>query len=109
MAVRSDGSAYWVSQNTEKLSYGIRWISMNEDFQAAGILLPATAETEGFTAEKKKGNIQAIPPQGKEKLSYRFGLLDDPLFVEKLQNSWEDRDALSDILHQEGLDPEEKV
>lgn len=108
MAVRSNGTAFWVSQDAEKLSHGIRWISIDEDFQAAGILLPATAETEGFAAEKKKGHIQCIPPQGTEKLSYRFGLLDDPQLVETLKNSWEDSNALTGMLRQEGLAPEEE-
>jgi hypothetical protein len=40
----------------------VRWISRPGDQDALGIVLPATAEPEGYHAEKAKGNIQTLGP-----------------------------------------------
>jgi hypothetical protein len=43
-----------------QLDKGIRWICRTPDQDAAGILLPATAEPEGYHAEKAKGNVKTL-------------------------------------------------
>ncbi|GEM_PF-273528 len=107
MAVRKDGSAFWVSQDTAALNHGIRWFSINEDFQAAGILLPATAETEGFTKEKAKGNIHYIEPKGNRMLRYCFGLIDDQKTVNELLEFWNNETNLCRRAGKQGLVPRE--
>jgi len=57
MQVHPDGAADFISHRPTQLAHGIRWISRTHDQDALGLLLPATAEPEGYTAEKAKGNI----------------------------------------------------
>ena len=38
----------------------MRWICRTPDQDALGLILPATAEPEGYTAEKAKGNIKTL-------------------------------------------------
>jgi hypothetical protein len=40
-----------------------------------GLLLPATAEPEGYTAEKAKGNIKVLPPEGEFNFTLEVGAL----------------------------------
>jgi len=64
MQVHPDGSADYVRHRPDQLDKGIRWISRTADQDALGIVSPATAEPEGYLAEKAKGNIKIIPPKG---------------------------------------------
>ena len=76
MQVHPDGSADYVSYKPEELDHASRWFCINEDKQALGLVLPATADAEGYTAEKKKGNIKIV--EGKNSLSFNVvaGYLD---------------------------------
>ncbi|MBG7610121.1 MAG: hypothetical protein IZT55_04560 [Anaerolineae bacterium] len=53
-----DGCSDYVAHKLSELDKGIRWISRTKDQDALGIVFPATAETEGYLAEKAKGNIR---------------------------------------------------
>jgi len=53
----------------------VRWISRTADQEALGLLLPATAEPEGYTAEKEKGNIKVLPPGGEFHFDLEVGAL----------------------------------
>jgi len=75
LQIHPDGSADFVSHKPGQLEHGIRWISRTPDQDALGLLLPATAEPEGYTAEKKKGNIKTIPPGKSIKFEIETGLL----------------------------------
>jgi hypothetical protein len=59
-----DGSADYICHRPDQLDKGVRWISRTPDQDALGLNLPATAEPEGYTAEKAKGNIKVLPPKG---------------------------------------------
>jgi hypothetical protein len=61
MQVHPDGSADLISHRPEQLDHGVRWISLTPDQQALGMCLPATAEPEGYHAEKAKGNVRTLP------------------------------------------------
>ena len=65
MQVHPDGSADYVRFKPTQLDKCIRWIVRTPDQQALGFAMPATAEPEGYTAEKAKGNIKVIPGRGK--------------------------------------------
>jgi hypothetical protein len=43
-----------------------------------GLILPATAEPEGYTAEKAKGNIKVLPPGGEFYCEMEVGALSEP-------------------------------
>lgn len=65
MQVHPDGSADYVRFSPAQLNKCNRWIVRTADQQALGFAMPSTAEPEGYTAEKAKGNIKVIPGGGK--------------------------------------------
>ena len=70
-----DGSADFVIHKPSQLEKGVRWICRTPDQDAMGMILPATAEPEGYTAEKTKGNVRALPAHGKFHLDIELGVL----------------------------------
>ncbi len=60
MQIHADGSADLVRHRPEQLNHGARWICRTADQDALGIE-PCTAEVEGFTVEKRKGNVRSLP------------------------------------------------
>jgi len=60
MQVHPDGSADYVAHRPGQLAKGVRWISRPGDQDALGIVLPSTAEPEGYHAEKAKGNVATL-------------------------------------------------
>jgi hypothetical protein len=65
LQVHPDGSADYVAHRPDQLDKGVRWICRTADQEAIGIVLPATAEPEGYLAEKAKGNLKILPAQGR--------------------------------------------
>jgi hypothetical protein len=75
MQVHPDGSGDYIRHRPEQLDHGVRWISRTADQDALGIVLPGTAEPEGYHAEKAKGNIKTIPAEGSFHLEMELGYL----------------------------------
>ncbi len=75
MQIHPDGSADFISHRPDQLDHAIRWISRTADQDCLGIILPATAEPEGYSAEKAKGNIKVLPPQGEFHCDLEVGAL----------------------------------
>ena len=75
MQLHPDGSADFVSHRPEELDKGVRWITRHGDQEALGLILPATAEPEGFNAEKAKGNLRTLPPGETVSFSMEAGAL----------------------------------
>lgn len=75
LQVHPDGSADFISHRPAELDHGVRWISRTADQDCLGIILPATAEPEGYTAEKVKGNIKILPPGGQFHFDLELGAL----------------------------------
>jgi hypothetical protein len=75
MQVHPDGRADYIRHRPSQLNKGIRWISRTADQQALGLVLPSTAEPEGYTAEKAKGNIRVLPPRGQFQAEIQMGAL----------------------------------
>jgi len=59
----------------DQLDKGVRWISRAADQEALGMVLPATAEPEGYLAEKAKGNVKVLPAQGAFHCDMEIGAL----------------------------------
>jgi hypothetical protein len=78
MQLHPDGSADFISHRPSQLDHGVRWISRTADQDALGLILPATAEPEGYTAEKAKGNIKVLPPGGEFYCEMVVGALNQP-------------------------------
>ncbi len=75
MQVHPDGSADYVRHCPAQLDKGVRWVCRTADQDALGMVLPATAEPEGYLAEKAKGNIKTLPPQGEFHCDLEVGAL----------------------------------
>ncbi len=75
MQVHPDGSADYIAHRPAQLDIGLRWISRTPDQDALGIVLPATAEPEGYTAEKAKGNLKILPAGGFFECEMEIGYL----------------------------------
>jgi hypothetical protein len=71
-----DGSSDYISWNVKSLDHAVRWILKHADQKVAGMALPATCDPEGYTAEKKKGNVRTIPGLGTASFAVRAGYLD---------------------------------
>jgi hypothetical protein len=75
MQVHPDGSAEVVRHKPEQLSHGVRWICRTANQEGLGFE-PATAEVEGYSAEKTKGNVRVLAPGEVFCADYQMGLLD---------------------------------
>ena len=76
MQVHPDGNADYVSHRPSQLDKTVRWIARPGDQDACGFAMPATAEPEGYTAEKAKGNIRILPGGGQFRADFTIGTLD---------------------------------
>jgi len=74
MQVHPDGSADIVRHKPEQLSHGVRWICRTANQEALGFE-PATAEVEGYSAEKAKGNVRLLAAGEVFFAEYQMGLL----------------------------------
>ena len=73
-----DGSADFVSHRPSELDHAVRWMTRNGDEDALGLALPATAEADGRTAERAKGNVKSLAPNAEFGCSLAFGALTEP-------------------------------
>lgn len=78
LQVHPDGSADFIRHRPAELEKGVRWICRTADQDALGLVLPSTAEPEGYLAEKAKGNIKILPAGGAFRCSIEMGVLEPP-------------------------------
>jgi hypothetical protein len=74
MQVHPDGSADVVRHKPEQLSHGVRWICRTANQEALGFE-PATAEVEGYSAEKAKGYVRVLAAREVFHAEYQMGFL----------------------------------
>ena len=72
---RPDGTADYIRYRPEQAAKCIRWICRTPDQDAIGMAFPATAEVEGYAAEKRKGNIVVLDGGKSWRVDMRLGLL----------------------------------
>ncbi len=75
MQIHPDGSADYLRHRPSELDKGVRWICRTPDQDALGLVLPATAEPEGYMAEKAKGNIRTLAPGESFRCEMEAGVL----------------------------------
>ena len=75
MQVHPDGSADYIAHRPDQLDHGVRWICRTPDQDALGMVLPATAEPEGYSAEKAKGNLRCLGPGASVRFEMEAGYL----------------------------------
>lgn len=78
MQIHPDGSADIVRHRPGQLNRAVRGIFRTVDKEALGIE-PGTAEVEGFTSEKGKGNLQSLPGGSKFTVDLEIGVLSNEL------------------------------
>lgn len=57
-----DGSGDYTYFDSKVLNHGVRWIAYHQDCQSMGMVLPGTAESEGYTKELSKNNLKYLEP-----------------------------------------------
>ncbi len=77
-----DGTADYVSYDVGDLDHTVRWILKHKDQQVNGMALPATCDPEGYTNEKKKGNVRSLDALSTKSFAVRVGYLDQRSTVE---------------------------
>ncbi len=77
MQALPDGTADFISHRPTELPRGVRWITRTANQDAIGIYLPATAEADGYKAEKAKGNVLSIDAGKSFTCALEFGALDE--------------------------------
>jgi hypothetical protein len=60
MLMRREGDAFGISWDPDSMPHCVRWILDNKDQRVAAFAMPATCEPEGYTAEKRKGNVRFL-------------------------------------------------
>jgi hypothetical protein len=75
LQVHPDGGADYIAHKPSQLDKGVRWICRTPDQDALGLVLPATAEPEGYAAEKAKGNLKTVPPRDTWRCEIELGAL----------------------------------
>jgi hypothetical protein len=78
MQLHPDGQADFVSYHSADFDHAVRWISRSDGRDALGLLLPATADPDGYSAEAAKGNLKMLAPQSAVSFAVEFGALDRP-------------------------------
>lgn len=61
----TENGACYVNHPADVLPYGVRWISRTGNEDSMGMVLPATAEPNGYTYAKKHGQIKSIDGNGR--------------------------------------------
>jgi len=77
LQVHPDGRADYVRHRPGELPKGVRWICRTADQDALGMADPATAEPEGYHAEKAKGNLEHVPLGGTWRCAFGMGALSE--------------------------------
>jgi Domain of unknown function (DUF4432) len=73
---RPDGTSDYIRYRPDQASKCVRWICRTGDQDAIGMAFPATAETEGYQAEKAKGNLVVVEGGQRFQVDMRMGTLD---------------------------------
>ncbi len=73
---RPGGDGFGLSYALADFPHTVRWLLHDPDQQVAAFALPSTCEPEGYTAERRKGHVQSIPPGGERGFAVRISYLD---------------------------------
>jgi len=70
-----DGTADYIGYRPDQAPICMRWICRTPDQDGLGIAFPATAEVEGYTAEKAKGHMVELEGGKRWSITMRMGVL----------------------------------
>ncbi|MEX2443717.1 MAG: DUF4432 family protein [Alkalispirochaeta sp.] len=72
------GEGDFISYRPAELDHAVRWICRTPNQAGLGLVLPATAEPDGYTAEKEKGNVKELSPGESFECDFFTGALSAP-------------------------------
>jgi hypothetical protein len=75
LQIHPSGVADYIAHRPSELRKGVRWISRTPDQDALGLILPATAEPEGYHAELEKGNVLQLGAHEQYDIHMQMGAL----------------------------------
>jgi len=75
LLIHPDGYAFYVNHRPDEYTHAVRWITNTCDEKAIGLVLPCTAEPEGYKASKAKGTLEKLEPGEMRKYHCNFGIL----------------------------------
>jgi hypothetical protein len=73
---RPGGDAFTIAWDPVAMPHTIRWILENGDQRVAAFAMPGTCEPEGYSAERRKGNVRALAPGASAKFTTTLGYAD---------------------------------
>lgn len=76
LQIHPDGSSDYVRHRPTQLPVGVRWLTRTADQDALGLVLPATAEPNGYSTEKAAGRVVSVPPTATWTCDYSFAALE---------------------------------
>jgi hypothetical protein len=82
LQLHPDGAADFVSYRPSEFAHSLRWICRSADQEALGLLLPSTAEPDGYLAERAKGNLVIVNPKSEARFAFECGALDEAATTE---------------------------
>ncbi len=75
LQILPDGSADYVRHRPDQLPKAMRWISRTDQQDALAMIEPATAEADGYRAERSKGNVKLLAGHASWRCSIDMGAL----------------------------------
>jgi hypothetical protein len=82
LQLHPDGAADFVSYRPSEFAHSLRWICRSAEQEALGLLLPSTAEPDGYLAERAKGNLLIVDPKSEARFAFECGALDEAATTE---------------------------
>lgn len=76
MLRRPEGDGFAIEYAPAEFPKCVRWILNGPDQAVAAFALPSTCHPEGYSAERKKGNVRVLPPHGRAHFGLTLGYLD---------------------------------
>lgn len=74
--LQDKGDGFTLSYQPQEFPHLVRWLLHDGDEKVAAFALPSTCEPEGYSAEKRKGNVQSLGPGETRRFTVRLGWLD---------------------------------
>jgi len=73
---RREGDGFTVAYDPAVFSHNLRWVLANSDQRVCAFAMPATCEPEGYTVEKRKGNVRRLAGGAKASFVTHLGYAD---------------------------------
>ena len=76
MMARTEGDGFEIAWDPAVMTHTIRWVLANSDQRVAAFAMPATCEPEGYTAERRKGNVRSLAGGARASFATHIGYVE---------------------------------